>query len=108
MNVSNDCGQIRVIGFRGELDARTKEGSLYLEGDFDRLSANAADGTVTLTLPSGANASIVSNTEVESEGLDLVKQEDSIWRIGNGERKYKFDFDEGHLIVRNASEIAGY
>lgn len=108
MNVWTASGQVRVIGFHGDLDARTKEGSLYLEGDFNQLSAHAADGTVTLTLPANANASIVSNTEVESEGIDLVKEDDSIWRMGNGERKYNFDFDEGHLIVRSTSEVANY
>ena len=108
MNLSTVCGQVRVIGFSGDLEAKTSTGDVYLEGDFNKLSAHAADGTVTLTLPADANASIVSNTEVESEGVDLVQEKDSVWRLGNGSRKYNFDFGDGHLIVRSASEISGY
>jgi DUF4097 and DUF4098 domain-containing protein YvlB len=108
MHVSTACGQVRVIGFRGELDAKTTEGNVYLEGDFDKLAAHAADGTVVLTLPANTNASIVSNTEIESEGVDLVQEKDSVWRLGTGGRKYNFDFGEGHLIVRNSSEISSY
>lgn len=107
MKISTACGQVRVIGFRGQLDARTSDGNVYLEGDFDRLSAHAADGTVVLTLPSDVGASIVSNTEVETEGIGLIKGKDAVWRLGDGSRKYNFDFNEGHLVVRSSSEIAG-
>jgi|KBSMisStandDraft_5_1062788.scaffolds.fasta_scaffold44129_3 DUF4097 and DUF4098 domain-containing protein YvlB len=106
MSVSTACGQVRVIGFRGDLDAKTKQGDVYLEGDFNRLTAQAADGTVILTVPSDGNASIVSNTEVESQGVDLVQEKDSTWRLGTGLRKYNFDFDEGHLIVRSNTELS--
>jgi DUF4097 and DUF4098 domain-containing protein YvlB len=108
MTVSTACGQVRVIGFRGDLDVKTTEGNLYLEGDFEKITTHGADGTVTLTLPSDANANIVSNTEVESEGVNLVQEKESVWRLGNGGRKYNFDFGDGHLIVRSASEISNY
>lgn len=108
MSVSTSCGQVRVIGFRGQLDAKTTEGNVYLEGDFEKLSAKASDGTVILTLPENANALIVSNTEVEADGIDLVQEKPNLWRLGSGGRKYNFDFNAGHLIVRNASEISSY
>jgi hypothetical protein len=46
MSVATSCGQVRVIGFRGQLDAKTSEGNIYLEGEFEKLAARAADGTV--------------------------------------------------------------
>ena len=106
MSVSTACGQVRVIGFRGDLDAKTKQGDVYLEGDFNKLTAQAADGTVVLTVPSDGSASFVSNTEVQSQGVDLIQEKDSTWRLGTGLRKYNFDFDEGHLIVRSNAEIS--
>ena len=108
MSVATKCGQVRVIGFTGQLDAKTEAGNVYLEGKFDKLSANAADGTVILTLPQDANAKIVSNTNVDAEGVGLVKEKEDLWRLGKGGPTYNFDFGDGHLIVRNTSEISTY
>jgi hypothetical protein len=107
MNLTNTDGLVRLIGFRGQLDAKTGDGDMFLEGDFDRLSANAADGSITLTVPETANATIVSNTDVEAEGLNIV-QDGKVWRLGKGGPKYSFTFDGGNLVVKNLSQIESY
>lgn len=96
---------VRVIGFRGELTSQTECGDVYLEGDFRKLSAKATDGTVTLTMPSDANATFTSNTAVESEGVEVVQENDHTWRMGKGGSNYKFDFNEGRLVVRSSATV---
>ena len=81
---------------------------MFLEGDFKKLSAKATDGTVTLTVPTDANATFTSNTEVESEGLEVVRENDRTWRLGKGGTKYNFDFNEGKLVVRSADAVNTY
>jgi hypothetical protein len=96
---------VRVIGFRGELTSQTACGDVFLEGEFKRLSAKATDGTVTLTVPSNANATFTSNTDIESDGVEVVRENDHTWRLGKGGSNYKFDFNEGKLIVRSSSAV---
>jgi hypothetical protein len=81
---------------------------MYLEGDFDKLSAHAVDGTVVLTVPESANATILSNTDVESEGLDLSHDKDGVWQLGKGGTKYNFNFDGGKLVVKCHSLVDTY
>ena len=86
--VSND-GNIRVIGFRGEIDAVSVDGTLALEGDFQKFSAQTADGNIILTLPNGANADIESNRkDINSDGISLKlngnEKNFSSWKIGDG------------------------
>lgn len=93
--------QIRIIGFRGELDSRTIDGDVYLEGDFSAISAYSTDGNYILTLPENADASLRSNTEVETRQFNLIKAEKQVWRAGKGGANYNFQFTDGKLIVRN-------
>jgi len=108
MTLSNADGLVRLIGFHGQLDAKTGDGDMYLEGDFDKLTANAVDGTVVLTVPPTTNATIVSNTDVETEGLDLAREKDGVWRLGKGGTKYNFNFDSGNLVVKCLSLVETY
>jgi hypothetical protein len=96
---------VRVIGFRGELTSQTACGDVFLEGDFRKLSAKATDGTVTLTVPSDANATLTSNTDVESDGVEVVREDDHTWRVGKGGSRYNFDFNEGKLVVRSSAAV---
>lgn len=105
LNLSANEARVRVIGFKGDFDSQTACGDVFLEGEFKKLSAKATDGTVTLTLPENANASFVSNTEVESEGVDVVREDDHTWRLGKGGSRFSFDFNEGKLIVRGSSLV---
>ena len=108
MTLVNTDGLVRLIGFHGQLDAKTGDGDMYLEGDFDKLSAHAVDGTVVLTVPESANATILSNTDVESEGLDLAHDKDGVWQLGKGGTKYNFNFDGGKLVVKCHSLVDTY
>ncbi|PYT00399.1 MAG: hypothetical protein DMF63_07460 [Acidobacteria bacterium] len=105
LNLTADKGRVRVIGFKGDFDSQTACGDVFLEGDFKTLSAKATDGTVTLTLPANSNASFVSNTEVEGEGVDVIQEDEHTWRLGRGGSRFNFNFDEGKLVVRSAAEV---
>lgn len=105
LSLSADEALVRVIGFKGDLNSQTACGDVFLEGDFKKLSARATDGTVTLTVPTDANATFTSNTEVESEGLEVVRENERTWRLGKGGTKYNFDFNEGKLVVRSADAV---
>ena len=108
LQLAAEDGQVRVIGFHGEFDSTTADGDVYLEGSFDKLSARSADGTITLTLPSGTNASFLSNTEIETEGLEVLRENDGTWRLGRGGPKFNFDFADGRLVLRSAAIINTY
>ena len=80
-------------------------GDVILEVEFRKLSAKATDGTVTLTVPSNANATFTSNTDDDSDGVEVVRENDHTWRLGKGGSNYKFDFNEGKLIVRSSAAV---
>lgn len=105
LNLSANEAQIRVIGFKGDFDSHTACGDVFLEGDFKKLSAKATDGTVTLTLPENANASFISNTEVEAEGVNVIREDEHTWRLGKGGSRFNFDFSEGKLVVRSSAAV---
>jgi hypothetical protein len=108
LRLTNEDGLVRLVGFRGALDANTADGDIFLEGDFERLSANAGDATIVLTLPETANASILSNTEIEANGLTANAKGENAWQIGKGGPKYNFTFSEGKLVLRNLSQLSTY
>lgn len=108
MTLTNTDGMVRLIGFRGQLDAKTGDGDLYLEGDFDKLTTQAVDGTVVLTVPESANATLLSNTDVESEGVSLAHDKEGVWQLGKGGTKYNFNFDGGNLVVKSLSLVETY
>jgi DUF4097 and DUF4098 domain-containing protein YvlB len=105
LNLSANEARVRVIGFKGDFDSQTACGDVFLEGDFKTLSAKATDGTVTLTLPENSNASFVSNTEVESEGVEVVQEDEHTWRLGRGGSRFNFDFNDGKLVVRGSAAV---
>lgn len=105
LTVWNDDGRVRVIGFDGDVNARTADGNIYLEGRFDKLTGKADTGTITITLPEGSNAEFSANSEIESDGFDLTKQGNHIWKLGSGGPKFSFDLADGKLIVRSSSVI---
>jgi hypothetical protein len=105
LKINSDDGLIRIIGFRGDLEMTTSDADVYLEGEFAKISASASDANVTLTMPSTGNASISTNTAIQSEGLNIVREGDRTWRLGSGGPKYQFEFAEGQLVVRNQARI---
>jgi DUF4097 and DUF4098 domain-containing protein YvlB len=106
LTVSNEDGRVRILGFRGDVDASTVDGDIFLEGDFKSISGKASSGTMTVTLPEGSNALFTSNTEVTAEGFNLIHDGKKSWRLGSGGASYNFVFADGSLIVRNSSLLA--
>ena len=108
LNLLADEAQVRVIGFKGDFDSQTACGDVFLEGEFKNLSAKATDGTVTLTLPTNANATLTSNTPVESDGLPVTQEDEQTWKVGKGGAKYNFNFEDGKLVVRSSEAVTSY
>jgi hypothetical protein len=101
-------GQIRVIGFKGEFDSDTAGSDLYLEGDFQKITSKAGDGTITLTLAQDANAKLTANSEIETDGIALKREDDTTWQLGQGGPIFNFNIEDGKVIVRNADVINSY
>lgn len=108
LKVSNDDGVVRVIGFRGDLVAKTAGGEVYMDGDFATIKGDAVDGKFVLTLPPGADAEINSPADrTEIEDVPEAKQaSENVWRIGKGARKYTFTSLDGSLVIQGRSLIA--
>ncbi len=107
LRASTDCGRIRVIGFRGEVVARTNSGTVSLEGDFTKITGTAEDGIFILTLPETANADIGANIETLSvESMPQPKKiSEGNWRFGKGGAKYNFMVEGGQILVRNPNVL---
>jgi DUF4097 and DUF4098 domain-containing protein YvlB len=110
LRVGTADGRIRVIGFRGSFDGRTDDGMMNLEGDFQSFKALATDGTIVLTLPEDADAVVEANTEIEIEGVDLVRSnaKSKTWRVGKGGKTYRMNVTDGKVIVRSAGSMTVY
>ncbi|MEQ1606811.1 MAG: DUF4097 family beta strand repeat-containing protein [Pyrinomonadaceae bacterium] len=106
LNVSNTDGQIRIIGFKGELIARTSDGNVRMDGDFTSITGQANDGTFLLTVPADIDADIAGSGKdgfsFGIEDIEGAKQiSESNWKFGKGLRKYRFNANDGSLIVQN-------
>ena len=108
LNVSNTDGVVRIIGFKGDLIAKTGSGEVYLDGDFGRIDACAADGKFVLTVPDGLDADIQVPSEnmASAEIPNGKKLSDNSWRLGKGGRTYKFTSTDGTLEIRNRDMIS--
>jgi len=103
---------VRVIGFEGDLVTRSIKGDVYLEGDFRRIDSKDGWGTVFLTLGDDASAVISSptvdlldatalnDTTYKLGALNLVRQDEGVWKVGSGKANYSFSQREGGLRVR--------
>ena len=107
LSVGTADGRIRVIGFRGAFAGKTSDGVMNLEGDFQSFNALAADGTIVLTLPENADATLESNAEIENEGVNLIRDNGKIksWRVGKGGKTYRMNVQDGKVIVRSANNL---
>ncbi len=102
LSVKNTDGRIRVIGFSGDMNSATRDGEVFLEGDFRSLSSTAEDATVTIVLPENANARLVSTTPIFTG--EAAGDEDALeLSYGSGGPTYKFQFNVGRLVVRSSS-----
>ncbi len=107
LSVKTTEGKVRVIGFKGEIISQTDCGEMDLEGDFQKLSAQTSEGKIVLTLPENANAVFNSDVEIESEGFDLIRdnEDEMRWRIGKGKAEYNLIAAGGQVFVRNANVL---
>ena len=105
LKLSAGDGLVRVIGFRGDLDLKAGDAEVYLEGEFAKIDSCASDASITLTMPQNKDASIHTNTAIQSEGLNVVREDQRTWRLGNGGPKYNFEFSDGRLLIRNSTSI---
>jgi len=107
LNVSNTDGVVRIVGFKGDLIAKTGSGEVYLDGDFGKIDACAADGKFVLTVPAGLDADVQVPTETMAvEDIpNGQKMGDNNWRLGKGGKTYKFNSVDGSLEIRNREQI---
>ena len=105
LTVSGKDARVRIIGFRGEVESRTLDGSMFLDGAFKRLLAESANGTIVLDLPDDANANFSSNREINFEGLNPTSKGDKKWRVGKGGTNYFLQSADGEIFVRPASAV---
>ncbi len=111
LKIDSADGVVRIIGFEGELDTKSVDGDVYLEGNFKKICSESNDGKVYLTLPDGANATLITNGTVDLENIKLKgevtknKGETKTLYVGKGGAEYSFDFADGKLIVRPKSSI---
>ena len=109
--VNSTDARIRVIGFKGDVDAKNQDGTMNFEGDFQNFSAQTADGKIVLTLPENADADIVSNTkDTVAEGFTPSYTETAkdvfVWKIGKGGRNHRlYATADGQIVVRNANAV---
>ncbi len=85
---------------------------MNLEGDFQKINAQTVDGTIVLTLPENANATIESNRkDIQAEGISLVFMGDgkdiSTWKVGSGGVvNYRlYTTADGQVFIRNANAL---
>jgi DUF4097 and DUF4098 domain-containing protein YvlB len=109
LNVTNADGIVRVVGFKGDLVAKTTDGEVYLDGDFNHIKADAVDGKFVLTLPVDADAEVKAPADqVDATDLPgISKPSDNVWKFGKGSRKYIFNSTDGSLVLQSRNQIAG-
>lgn len=107
LRVTNTDGLVRVIGFNGEVDSRTQDGDVYLEGDFSRITGNSNAGSFYLTVPNDPNADIRANLgELTIENLRVPEAiSEGHWRFGSGGPKFTFTVAAGQVVVRSAASL---
>lgn len=105
LKLSANDGLLRILGFSGALDSTTSDVDVFLEGDFSKLTSNASDGSVTLTLPKDFGGAINSNVDIDLSDTGLARSADGRWQKGTGENIYTFNVSDGRLFVRNFDSL---
>lgn len=96
---------VRVIGFSGEVDSRTIDGTNLFEGLFQKFSASSANGIIILTLPEDTNADIQANAKIQTEGFASAGSngDETRHRLGEGGKTYRLNVEDGQILIRNAN-----
>ncbi len=108
--------RIRILGFEGELYTQIMNGDAYLEGEFNKITAEGEGCTYYLTLSEDSDAIIRSdNLNIDDAAnedsnlrvgrVELVREKEGVWRVGGGKSNYTFDLADGEVFVRSRSSI---
>lgn len=107
LNINAATALVRVIGFSGEVDSKTSNGTNFFEGDFVKFFAQTVEGKIILTLPEDANVDIQANTKIHTEGFDLKEfnAPENRRRIGEGGTTFLLNADQGEILVRSSKVL---
>jgi hypothetical protein len=81
---------------------------MMLDGRFTRLNASTGDGSISLALPSDANATIETDAEsVGNDGVATSEDNDETkrvrrWRVGSGGSLLTLKTGEGRVVLRRS------
>ena len=104
LKITNTEGVVRVVDFKGDLIAKTCDGEVYLDGDFERIDATATGGTFVVTLPEALDAEVAATEDGSFVIEDLANGKEiskNHWKFGKGGRKYSFNSGGGSVELRN-------
>jgi hypothetical protein len=96
--------------FDGQVDARTGDGSISLDGNFNSVSARTGDGSISLAVPAGSNFTVETNAasaeSITNEGLTMTEdvapsQRVRRWKIGNGGKVFVLKTGDGRIVLRS-------
>jgi hypothetical protein len=102
---TND-GLVKIVNYNGEVDASEMgDHGITLDGQFTQLKALTGGGPISLGVPAGFNATVVTDAEsVVNRGLNAAEESGSAglkrWRIGNGGPVFNLRPQSGQLILR--------
>jgi len=112
LSAASAAGRIRVVGFRGDVNASTESGTVDLDGDFDHLIALSDLGDILVTVPANFSGKINTiENNVQFDGLSPVRiggddEEPVIYKIGEGRHSYSVQTD-GNIMVRSLDSVMG-
>jgi hypothetical protein len=105
---TND-GLVEIVNYNGAVDASEMgDHGITLDGEFTQLKALTGGGPISLSLPAGFNATVVTDAEsVVNKGMNAAAEAGSAaglkrWRIGNGGTVFDLRPQSGKLILRRA------
>lgn len=107
LKITAATAMVRVIGFSGEVDSKTSNGTNFFEGDFVKFFARTVEGKIVLTLPEDTNAEIQANTKIHTEGFDLKEfnGDETRRRLGEGGKIFNLNAEDGEILVRSAKTL---
>ncbi|MCB1024632.1 MAG: hypothetical protein KDB79_09590 [Acidobacteria bacterium] len=108
--------RVRILGFEGDLYTHIMNGDAYLEGDFKKITAEGNGSTYYLTLSEDSDATIKASSinidgDVDEDStmrigtVDVTREKEGVWRVGNGRANYSFDVGDGEIFLRSKSSI---
>ena len=108
LHITASDALVRVIGFKGDVESRTVDGDVYLEGNFTSITGTSGDGSFIVTVPANQNADVTSNVEALTvEDLPVPENvKEGQWRFGSGGPKYTFKVTDGEVRFRNANSLS--